>query len=50
MFNFMKWDIWIILTAIIFFIVGAVFDYSILNFLGWVTLIIEIGYILIKTV
>ncbi len=46
----MKTDYWILLTALTFFILGSLFDSKSLNFLGWVSLIGEVGYILVKTV
>ncbi|MBP7708644.1 hypothetical protein KA107_03080 [Candidatus Pacearchaeota archaeon] len=46
----MKMDYWILLTALVFFVLGSIFDSSALNFLGWVSLVAEVGYILIKTV
>ncbi len=46
----MKTEYWILITALTLFILGSGFDSKILNFLGWITLISEIGYTLIKTI
>jgi len=46
----MKMDYWILICAVIFFLLGSIFNSSMLNFLGWVSIAAEVGYILVKTV